>query len=119
MQVVLFEDVEQYVHAYAEGGGAQLALVSAYFALLGVRCPIASPEQAPTHQSMSLVKFVGVVLDPSTTVWKSNSELRHLNAIEQTQEEMQPRVDGVRFTRHRADAVTGKASRQWLGAPEI
>eukprot|EP01047_Picozoa_sp_COSAG01_P036555 COSAG01_NODE_2859_length_6958_cov_21.603994_3_plen_661_part_00 len=47
MQVVLFEDVEQYVHAYAEGGGAQLALVSAYFALLGVRCPIASPEQAP------------------------------------------------------------------------
>jgi hypothetical protein len=47
VQVVLFEDVEQYVHAYAEGGGAQLALVSAYFALLGVCCPIASPEQAP------------------------------------------------------------------------
>ena len=26
----------------------------------------ASPEQSPSHQSMSLMKFVGVVLDPST-----------------------------------------------------
>ena len=46
----------------------------------------ASPEQSPSHQSMSLMKFVGVVLDPSTTVWKSNSELRQPERHEQTQE---------------------------------
>ena len=34
-----------------------------------------------------------------------------LNAIKQTQELRQPRVDGVESTRHRADAVTGKTSR--------
>ena len=72
----------------------------------------ASPEQSPSHQSMSLMKFVGVVLDPSTTVWKSKVSYVNLNAIESTS----PRW---RCARHRADACTGTTSRRWLGAPEI
>ena len=43
----------------------------------------------------------------------------NLNAIEQTQEWRQPRVDGVEFTRHRADAVMRTTSRRWRGASEI
>ena len=67
----------------------------------------ASPEQSPSHQSMSLMKFVGVVLDPSTTVWKSKSELRQRG---------QRRVDGLgrpKFDFHagrRCSASTGGAS---------
>jgi hypothetical protein len=74
----------------------------------------ASPEQAPTHQSMSLMKFVGVVLDPSTTVWKSKSELGY--AIEQTQLRGRRRVNGLgrpKFDFHtgrRCSASTGGAS---------
>ena len=43
----------------------------------------------------------------------------NLNAIEQTQEWRQPRIDGVESTRYRADAVTGTTSRRWRGAPEV
>ena len=103
----------------------------------------ASPEQAPTHQSMSLVKFVGVVLDPSTTVWKSKSELRQperhqsrrrnrcnlasmalaLPAIEQMQLRGRRRGDGLgrpKFDFHtvrRCSASTGGASSRPTRAP--
>ena len=42
-----------------------------------------------------------------------------LDAIEQTQEWGQSRVDGVESTRHRAHAVTGTTSRRRRGAPDI
>ena len=43
----------------------------------------------------------------------------NLNAIEQTREWRQPRVDGVESTRHRAAAVTGMTSHRWREAPEV
>ena len=47
------------------------------------------------------------------------AETFSLNAIEQTQEWRQPRVDFVEAPRHRADAVAGTTSRRMHGAPEI
>ena len=61
------------------------------------------------HASNALSAFDAQCRMP---VWRSTSELGYaepfvnLNAIEQTQEWKQPRVDGVESPRHRADAAT-------------
>ena len=84
------------------------------------KCP--RPLDAPVSVAFKRDKvlYYASLVDLWSTVWKSTNEpFVSLNAIEQTQEWRQPRVEGVESTRHRADAVTGTTSRRWRGASEI